>query len=310
MLSVMAAHVNRIIAESTTIDLYITRFWNAFGTVGVAVFLILGGLVYHRQPGDELAFWGKKLHRLIVPWLFCATLTYLLSALLSRKISCLVYIRWVLGMGTWYYYISVFLIFLYAFKWIEKSNIALGGCMLLTLLSLTLEYFQVIPHNSFFTKYVNVFNWIGFFAVGCAIRKIGLETVRFFLTQKATMCVAGILFLLLLCFILQMKEFSYFTPLAFLWELIVFGVLFQLSWFAVQGRIGKWMSSLGGLTYCIYLIHMQFVQILCAKMPKTTLFWILNPVIAMVAITAAVYCFDFLCSRFLFGGKIKRLVGL
>ena len=107
-----------------------------------------------------------------------------------------------------------------------------------------------------------------------------------------------------------MKEFNYFTPLAFLWELIVFGVLFQLSWFAVQGRIGKWMSSLGGLTYCIYLIHMQFVQILCAKMPKTTLFWILNPVIAMVAITAAVYCFDFLCSRFPLGGKVKRLVGL
>ena len=309
MLSVMAAHVNKI-TEGNTIDLLITRFWNAFGTVGVAIFLIVGGMVYHRSPEDGLTFWGKKFHRLIVPWLFCATLTYLLSALLSRRFACIDYFTWVSGIGTWYYYISVFLVMLFAFKWIENSTIALGGCIFFTVLSLALESFSIVPHNSFFTKYINVFNWIGFFAVGCVIRKIGLETFREFLTRKSTVCIGWVLFLILLCVILRMREFSYFNPLAFLWELIAFCVLFQLSWFAVHRKTGELMAVWGRLTYCIYLIHMQFVQALCARLPQTTLFLFLKPIVALLTISVVVYCLDYLCGRFPSGAKIKRLMGL
>ena len=67
ILSVITAHVVSR-AGFDGLRAAVTSALSAWGCVGVAVFFVLGGFLYHREPGDTLSFWRKKLQGLIIPW--------------------------------------------------------------------------------------------------------------------------------------------------------------------------------------------------------------------------------------------------
>ncbi len=308
--SVIVAHVN-IINYNSSVNLYITRFWNAFGTIGVAIFLIISGLVYN-QPDNILYFWKKKFNRIIIPWLFCATLTFLLSVFLrDKKQNILIsYISWIFGIGTWYYYISIYLIILLVIPLIYKSYYSLIICIMLTFISLNLEFYNIIPHNQYFTKYLNVFNWLGYFAIGSIAHKFDWLKLKHLIIVRHLFFFCILIFIILNYYILKNDNYSYFTPLAFCFNIISAIVSFNVVYSIKSMRIKTILAEYGKLTFCIYLIHMQFVQAICTRIPNNILFLIVKPIIGLICISGLVFFIKFICGHIPYGEKIKLIIGL
>lgn len=217
ILSVIAAHVN-VLENTNILRASLTNGISYFGQLGVIIFLLTGGFLYHREKGDNCIYFQKKLRTLVVPWLVCSTITYVVSSLLSNKSSIAGYLRWISGSGTWYYYIVIYLLFLFVFKWIWENEGCLVICILLNGISLYLgESFlaRLGYEGIYITPYLNIFNWIGFFALGILIRrkigklKIGNTTI--IISTMAT--VFGIIGL-------QRFEInSYFSPYSYIFEI-------------------------------------------------------------------------------------------
>lgn len=145
ILSVIAAHAcERIVDAGTFADLASALLF-VFTRVGVVAFFIVSGFFYRREAGDSLPFWKKKALGLVLPWVICATLTFIVSRIGDGNIP---YYKWIIGHGTWYYYITVLLVFYAVFKLLARSRLALLACVALTVVSLSLEMVSLnpIPH--------------------------------------------------------------------------------------------------------------------------------------------------------------------
>lgn len=109
ILSVIAAHVN-ILDKTTAYSTLVTSGIMYFGQIGVVIFFLTGGFLYHREDHDTYIYFKRKLHTLILPWIVCSAITYIISAALSREISLLSYLRWGFGSGRGMHFLfSVFL---------------------------------------------------------------------------------------------------------------------------------------------------------------------------------------------------------
>ena len=129
ILSVMAAHVEGQMSRDSLAELINTFVWQQYGHVGVICFFFFGGFLYRRVPGDGKTFWSRKVKKLIVPWLFCGGLTYGLTVLLGNDFSVRNLLHWIVGNGSWYYFVTVYLLCLWIFKPICSCIPALWGCV-------------------------------------------------------------------------------------------------------------------------------------------------------------------------------------
>lgn len=104
-----------------------------------------------------------------MPWLIWGTLAYLIAFVLkATNMSIGNYLSYLCGVGTWLYYVSMYLIINVIFtKW---NNCAfLYSSIAITLFFLTLAAFvknnTLISLPSYYL-FLNPFNWFGFYAIG------------------------------------------------------------------------------------------------------------------------------------------------
>lgn len=279
--SVIAAHVNVIIKTNIFEDL-VTSFWNLFGTVGVFCFFLLGGFFYQREESDNCKYWKKKFFTIIIPWLLCATLTYAVFIISIKQISLLGYVKWILGAGSLYYYVPIFLIYLLIFKYLYKHNWCLIVCIAVNFISLAIyshgiDYCDKIP---FVTRYLNPLNWIGFFAFGILIRKYRWD--RVILQKTWSMCVAAISVIVLFIVMWQFNIDSYFHIVTPFWECACCVLLFKIAYLMANYKIAIPFVDMGKWSYGVYLLHIQIVQFVVAVLPKNVIFITLNPIFCFV----------------------------
>ncbi len=218
------------------------------------------------------------------------------------------YIHWVLGNGTWYYYLPVLLVCFVISKYIlvsKAKNPLLILFMSLTAASLTLGALGVDWLNErFATAYLNVFNWIGFFCFG-----VFLQEHSAFLYRVSTYVYAGI-FVVLSGAVLHIYELhTYFHILSGMHSLGLVILVFGIS-YKIAGKNTGCLSKKGQDTYCIYLLHMSIVQFLCSKIGVHWGVELLFPFIALTAMYLLIFIGKFICSRIPFGNYILMLVGL
>lgn len=279
--SVITAHVN-IILKSNIFSNLMTAFWNLFGTIGVFCFFLLGGFFYRREEKDSGKYWKKKFFTLILPWLLCATLTYAIAVLSTRQISALGYLKWVLGSGSLYYYVPVFLIFLLIFKYFYKHNWCLIICIVVNLASLLIyafdiDYCSAIP---FLTKYLNPLNWIGFFALGILVRKYRWD--RIIIKNWWIFCIAAVSLIALFIVMWKFNIDSYFHIVTPFWACVSYILLLGLAYLMADYKIAIPFVSMGRWSYGVYLLHMQIVQFIISRFPINTIFVTVNPIFCFV----------------------------
>ena len=64
--SAVAAHAS-VIDTSTQASTVITCLWDIFSSLSIGSFLITGGILYSRAPGDSAGFWKHKAITLLLP---------------------------------------------------------------------------------------------------------------------------------------------------------------------------------------------------------------------------------------------------
>ena len=311
ILSVIAAHVIPLTSDSG-IGIYFLSFWTLFSKVGVPCFLIVGGFFYIRTDYDSKFFWKKKLERLIIPWLCCSFFTYILKGNYNHIDHNLIlwdYIKWVLGSGTWYYYIVVYLFCLLIFKLLYKSDFLLLLAIFVTIAALTLKSFGIslTIHSQFMTDYLNPLHWIGFFGLGILIRKYRFD--RLFLSKKRYQLAAGFMSIIWLFFFRQ-KLYTYFSVYSAINSILWSGLLLALSYWLTSTKIKNYLIRVGKCSYCIYLLHMQFVQWTALLLPNNLVKSIFCPVIGLAVMMLLIKIGVFICNKIRFGEKLKKMVGL
>ena len=310
ILCVIAAHVSKIISWADCWTFFSSTFWSMLARIGVVLFFTCSGFLFHREKGDGLKFWKKKFFSLIIPWLFCSTLTFALSIFLNRVDNFFLgYIKWIFGQGSWYYYIVVLLIFFVLFKYIMKYDVFLYVCIFLNILSLFLETYSINPISEYTTiiPFLNIFNWIGYFSMGILFRRHRVD--RWILKNKIffwgtiVFSINGII----LFFILQIvTDFHIFS---IVYKLPLMALLFYASYgLAKLKKVGDLVVSVGKDTYFIYLLHMQIVQPICSRLP--VYFEIIKPLIGLGVMIFIIVLIRLICEKLL---KIKwplKILGL
>lgn len=305
ILAAVAAHASDI-DETTALTAFFTRMWDMVSCISVGNFFIVGGILYTRTPGDSRSFWKKKGLYLVLPWIFCAVLTCTVRGLFGYPSNFLGYIRWTLGIGTWYYYVTVYVFFLAMFKWIHNSVPALWACVGITVVSVTLRaLFVEIPLDGILqSEYLNPMYWVGFFALGILLRKNGLKLCKWLVvTCFAVFAVSAVV-------VYRNWIYNYFHIINFIYSVSAFVVLLTLGRVLAETRASGCIRWIGSSTYCVYLLHMQIVQSVVRKLPKTDLFQLLGPIISLAVMLLLIELGKLLTRKLPFGEKIRMLVGL
>lgn len=145
-------------------DSYLSWLYSSIGSIGVPIFLFLSGYLDY---GSKTRFVDKIIN-LVVPLMIWGTLTYAFQLLMGHheiSISTIgLWLKWVLGSGTWYYFVPVLLMCTLMGRYI--NNFAL---ILISIVSIALS--NVIPNNEVFTKYLNPFFFVVYFSAGRLVRE-------------------------------------------------------------------------------------------------------------------------------------------
>ena len=251
---------------------------NCLGQIGVAVFFVISGFFYKRTEGDTKKYWSKKIKTFFVPWFLFATGVFALSVVLSRSLEGfpLSYVKYFLGIGSLYWYMLISCVMFAIFKYITKKwHLVL--CIVISIISVYLTAYQVIPQLQYFNQYINLFNWVGFFALGILLRKENL--LEKLINTKAFVISLVVLVASIGVAVLRGNEVKSYVDITSLFT-EVFGLVFILNlsnWLANN----KLLIDIGKKSFFIYLMHIQVAGVITTRLPYNVLFFVLRPFIAL-----------------------------
>jgi peptidoglycan/LPS O-acetylase OafA/YrhL len=306
------AILSSVAAHTSTIDLTtawsgcITRLWDMFSCISVGAFLMVGGVLYVRAPGDSGSFWRKKAKFMILPWVFCAVLTCAYRHVMGHPSSLLGYIQWVLGNGSLYYYVTVYLVMMVLFKPIWQKPIALWCCVAVSAACLTLRALGVeIPLDVLIdSEYLNPLYWMGFFALGILLRRNNMEI------PKPAALAAVLVFAVSAVVVYQNWIYNYFHILNFLYSVSAFVLLLYLGRLVAGTAAARFFRWVGSATYCIYLLHVPVAPAVLRRLPSDGIMYLLAPIIGVAVMMVLMELGKLLTQKLPFKDKLWMLVGL
>lgn len=296
ILSSVAAHVSTI-DSATPFSQAVTRGWDEFSCISVGAFLICGGILYSRTPGDTGKFWRRKGKHMVLPWLFCGCLTYGYRALCGHAATWAGLACWLIGHGSWLYYVTIHVFCLALFKFLWRSTPALIACVAATVLQLTAKTLGGGLPSPLDNDYLNPLHWVGFFALGVLLRRQGLRFSRGFLALCA------LVFGVSAVVVYRRWLYEYFHILNCIYSVSAFFLIFALGQRLARPPLEAAIRRLGGDTYCIYLLHMLVANPFLRRIPFPDLKWALGPVLCIAL-------GKWITGKLPFGDKLRLLVGL
>lgn len=293
ILSVFCAHMSSVNSDLSAIGVA-ERMLSSFGQVGVIAFFFFAGFFYHREKGDSKTFWVKKTKNIIIPYIIIATLTFAASVLIRSKYSGILvsYIKWILGSGSWYYFVSVLLVMFVIFKFCN-SDFWLYLFMALNVISILMSQFGIIKYGENLTAYLNVFNWIGFFSLGVLVNKKGLIK---FLLSKTSVIICSVVFVALFIWAAYNNVYiqSYFYLLSIPFELSAVVVLLFISKLLCRSSL---ICDIGKKSYAIYLIHMQIAGAISSRIGGNIFLILIKPIVALMLVYFILKAFEIICKK-------------
>lgn len=245
ILSVVFAHCsydNTLLAHSIS---------GLLGSLGVPIFLISSGIFFNHKENAKV-FWMKKFKGLIVPWLLFGVLTYLLTVMLGTSFETLNMFRWMIGHGTWLYFVTILLfyyVFFRAIRWEGIHYVAIA----LWVLSNVLDVFEVNIISNVIGQYLNPFSRIGYFSMGVIAKKAGVLEFKMPKLWIKLAVSAGTLAIGVATMVVEDVAFAaYFAKMVF--SLCATATLFFWSQSLSECKL---LQNIGKQTYLIYFLHMQ-----------------------------------------------------
>ncbi len=261
ILSVVMAHSAYTLIPNDIV----VKACNSFGRCGVIIFFIISGYFFRKEKYENvLQLLKAKLKPIVIPWIIWGLAIYC-----TRFTSTDIYfnlkeiIFWLLGFGTYLYYLTIYILLLCIFQILPNKNGIQVALLLCTLINVYLVAGNVGPYAVlkstsapidliYLLTYLNIFNWIGFFALGLLLKNIKLFERKNLLAVKYKIIINICIILLLVYMILNEKDNTYWTYYSIWIEMSFFVILFQVSRILKDVR---YIQEIGKVTMPIYLIH-------------------------------------------------------
>lgn len=242
-------------AHSLSLDnLILQRISSLIGIIGVPVFLISSGFFFN--PSGFICMMKKTIKGIAIPWLIWGTLAYLISVYLgSSAFSFHSGLSYILGNGTWLYFVPV-LIHLRCFFYFIESDIYLLLAIAVSLATAIVSYYppQQYIHYEIITPFQNPLNWCGYFALGILLKRHHL--LNLFYRAHVTWIIVCMLSWIVVVWLLVdgSDKINYWHPLAVLFIYLSIPLLLLM---ATTIRKSRLLYTLGKNSYLLYFLHMQ-----------------------------------------------------
>lgn len=314
--SVVCAHTAVEPQNGSQVDHVIIYILNSIGTMGVPIFFIISGYLYFGNERTVKDFWRRKCRTVVIPWFFCESIVWLYVVLRKGGITFTAWLKYILGINNTTYYLTVLILFyalfwrLKAYKAVLIGSIILSGISLLGLgwgNSLAAQWNRLT-----ITPYLNIFNWMAYFALGMLLKKKEcLEALAVF-SKKILPISVPLLVMDLCAHYYYSFPWTYFSKYAILnitlQVLVVMGICYLLSMKRMKN-----LAVVGEYSYTIYLLHglgAGGVVWITARIGSNILI-LARPVIVILLVLFGIWIVKKICERLKFVKDVpKVLIGL
>lgn len=254
------AIISVAIAHSPFQDADLGRLATILGTIGVPIFFIISGIFFDSSVGI-IEFAKKKSRRIIIPWIIWGGITYFLHILHDNSdfevggVGC---IKWVLGYGTWLYYVLVLLLCYVIFLIVKRPafKYILFIPAIITYVLSCYKQLEWLPYSNS----QNVFNWIGFFCIGIILKehKILEKSPKDIISQRtitlllAITAIIGVIYFKT-SYLMEFRP-GYWNFFAIPFELTAVIVLYYVSFILKKCKL---LLEFGRNSYILFFTHMQ-----------------------------------------------------
>ena len=255
LISIVCAHIG----FSADTPYVIAKLYSAIASIGVVCYLFASGYYYNPQKYTFAGLLKNKAITIVLPWVFLGTLSYLYNAILSKNLSLLGYFKWIIGNGSFLYFMTVLVLCFLIFY--RTNKIVLFASIIVNLISLTLTATKIIDpviNALHITNYLNILNWVGIFAIGMLVKKIPAE--KFYLFIRKTRFVFLGLFAIAVALVCVFDIWvGYFSYVGIWLELL--GTLAILGISTVKFFENKFVFDVSNLSFTVYLVHMMVIGV-------------------------------------------------
>lgn len=289
----------------------VNRISALLGTLGVPIFFAVSGFFANLYE-DRRTFWIKKLNSIVIPYLIWGVITYLISVVLMHKaIGMLELTKWILGNGTWLYFVPMLLFCFLIFR-ISQSKLYLGIIFVLFILSNVLTVASVIDGTKWISEYQFVFNWCGFFEIGVISRAKIDRLCNIKLSWIVRSMIVLVWAVIGIVYIKSMLP-TYFTPFSVIYEFFSLIAVYYIAELFANNIL---IREIGKNTYLIFFLHMQIGMAtfnILAKLMHITQYEYLILVLKPVSIVILVF-YGIQFARYILKkakmNKIMKILGL
>lgn len=252
VLSIVSAHI--VIGS----PVWLSRMINSFGSIGVVVFIILSGYFYHTEKYKNVfAMLKDKSFSIVIPWVVMGSFTYLYNAFAGNGFDIKSWLLWIVGYKTFLYYLTMLMLCYMIF--FKRNSITIYVSLLITVVSVYLTAYGVLDSAMKMlniTNYLNIFNWVGYFAIGCFMQEIDDEMIFNFL-NKTKYIFAGLFVLCYALICVYDIKTGYFSYIGMPYQLLGAIAMTGVSTMDVLDK--KIIHSISNMTFGIYLLHMPII---------------------------------------------------
>ncbi|WP_024615533.1 acyltransferase [Clostridium sp. Ade.TY] len=250
----------------------LNEVYDKIGTIGVILFLIIGGYLYYGKKENIKIFAIKKIKSVIIPWFFCSSIVFVISCIFGGNkgnLNLFKWIKFILGSGSIYYYMTIYILLIFIL-YPYRNNIRKSKVMVILIITIISILFTDFS-NIFFVQnyaYLNILNWIGFFILGMWIKANNkLENIKNYTEKKILIIVIlAILFIFLGIKIdgIGMSYFKIFSiPIEMTGSLIALWVSIKIvsKYINSKNFIFNILKDAGKYSFTIYLLHLPIASI-------------------------------------------------
>lgn len=255
LVSIACAHIGFSGGASSVLS----KIYSVLGSIGVICYLICSAYYYNPRKYTFIGLLKNKAITLGLPWIFLGTVGYLYNAILSKNLSVIGYLKWIIGNGSFLYFLTILILCFLIFY--RTNNTILYCAIGVNIVSLILTAAGVLaPVISalHITNYLNIFNWVGVFALGMLLKQVSAEKLYSVLHKTRIIAPCAFVIAVAVVCIFDIKT-GYFSYIGIYFELLGALAILGVSTFGVLEN--KLIYDISNMSFTIYLIHMMVIGV-------------------------------------------------
>lgn len=258
VISIVSAHVATI-SNQSSLNILASNILTSISSFGVAIFFLISGYLFYSNSNNIRQFFLKKIINIAIPWIMTGTLVFLYIALRKGGLNIGGWLNFLLGNGSYLYYLTLLSSFYIVF-WKYRNKIIILGSFILFIISLTLTANGLLEGIN---PYLNPFNFIGYFALGLFIRseKYSLLEIGNIISSKKILVIIAFFIVTILINKYNITS-GYFGNATIISQFVT--VLMILSISLWKNLYNDLFISIGKESFAIYLLHMPIAGIIVA----------------------------------------------